>query len=88
MGILKTCNKILKSVQRTAEVVEIKADNLKNEVAIDCAIEIRKKIRKLVSKYDAEQARKIVETAYAYEGNKQVLKAILEEEIKACQSSK
>lgn len=87
MGILKTVNKILKSVQRSAEVLEIKADNLKNDVAIDCAVEIRKKIRKLISKHGAEQARKIIETAYAYEGNKQVLKAILDEEIKACQST-
>lgn len=79
MGILKTINKILKCAQRGAEVGEIKASELKDEVAINSARNIRKKILKLITKYGVEEARAIIKTAYDYSANKKVIQNIFEE---------
>jgi hypothetical protein len=87
MGILKTLNKTLKSIQRVAEVGEIKATELKDEVAIDSARNIRKKILKLINKFGVDEARSIVKTAYDYSANKKVIQNIFEE-IASQQSSK
>ena len=87
MGILKTLNKTLKSIQRVAEVGEIKATELKDEVAIDSARNIRKKILKLINKFGVNEARSIVKTAYDYSANKKVIQNIFEE-IASQQSSK
>mgnify|MGYP007070344109 CR=1 FL=1 len=87
MGILKTLNKTLKSIQRVAEVGEIKATELKDEVAIDSARNIRKKILKLINKFGVDEARSIVKTAYDYSANKKVIQNIFEE-IASRQSSK
>ncbi len=87
MGILKTVNKTLRSIQRVVEVGEIKASELKDEVAIDSARNIRKKILKLIDKFGVDEARSIVKTAYDYSANKKVIQNIFDE-IASQQSSK
>lgn len=87
MGILKTINKTLHSIQRVAEVGEIKATELKDEVAIDSAKNIRKKILKLIEKFGVDEARSIIKTAYDYSANKKVIQNIFDE-IASQQSSK
>ncbi len=79
MGILKTLNKTLKSIQRVAEVGEIKATELKDEVAIGSAKNIRKQIRKLIDKFGVDEARSIIKTAYDYSANKKVIQSIFDE---------